>query len=236
MDPVLKTDRSWDVGEGPEDLAGSRRVKIDVPDLWLETYAAICTQAQGIPYSKGLPVYIYLGVSDASYGRQTPFEDFDGLIYLDYDRNIRRTGIGFARRDGMVYTARTGPRIVRIQSAQPLDTLNGMLAWRMQLGGSESVARISARGNVPGDNVLELGLLAPEAARGALQLIVRTKGGTRATVAVAGDGPRIVQGMRVPVKIAPGIDEISLMLQTTGAKVPDDLVVTLVNPHLVAGR
>jgi hypothetical protein len=236
MDPVLKTERSWDVGEGPESLGGSRRVKIDVPDLWLETYAAICTQAQGIPYSKGLPVYIYLGISDASYGRQAPSGEFDGLVYMDYDRNQRHTGLGFARQDGAVHTAGAGPRIVRIQSARPLDTLNGLLAWPMRLGGGESVARISVRGVGAGDSALELGLLAPESARGALRLSVETAGGTRAIVAVAGDGPRVVQGIRVPVRLAPGGDDISLALQATGAGVPDSLVVTLVNPHILAGR
>jgi hypothetical protein len=236
MDPVLKTERSWDVGEGPESLKGSRRVKIDVPDLWLETYAAICTQTLGMPYFKGLPVYIFLGISDDSYGRQEQSEDFDGLVYLNYDRNQRRTGLGFARRDGAVYTAGAGPRIVRIQSVGPLDTLNGLLAWPMRLGGGESVARISVRDVAPGDTALELGLLAPERARGALQLSVATEGGTHTAVVVAGDGPHVVQGIRVPVKIASNGDDILLTLQATGARVPDSLAITLVNPHLVAGQ
>jgi hypothetical protein len=106
----------------------------------------------------------------------------------------------------------------------------------MRLGGGESVARISVRDVAPGDTALELGLLAPERARGALQLSVATEGGTHTAVVVAGDGPHVVQGIRVPVKIASNGDDILLTLQATGARVPDSLAITLVNPHLVAGQ
>jgi hypothetical protein len=228
MDPVLKTARAWDVGEGPQLLRRSHRVKIDVPDVWLETYAAICVQAEGRPYFKGLPVYIYLGISDANYGTQ-PAGDYDGLVFMDYDRRRQRAALGFALRDGRVCTAQPGPRIDAIRSAGPLGTANGLLAWPMRAGG---VTHLSIDRAVPGATTLEVGLLAPAAARGALALVVETAAGTRVVVPLAGLGAGTIQGFQVPLAVAAGANDVVLKLEHRGPPGAGDPAVTLVNPRL----
>jgi hypothetical protein len=233
MDPVLKADRSWDVGEGPRLLAASRCATIDVPDLWLETYAAICVQSQGLRFFKTLPVYIYPGISEDSYGRMAPQGDFDAIVYLNYDRNRRHTGLGFARRDGAVYGVRSGPRIVRIQAVSGLDTLNGLLAWRMQISAGQAGARITMVDADSRPMALELGVVAPTSVRGNLALTIETKEGTHASFAVAGYGDKTIQGLRVPLKVAPGSGEISLSLSAADGNGPNAPPIELVNPQLV---
>lgn len=233
MDPVLKTARSWDVGDGPRMLASSRAVKIDVPDVWLETYAAICVQAQGLAYWKGLPVYVYLGISEENYGRQAPLPGFDALVYLEQDRRSGRAGLGFATRDGKVCSNLPGPRITRITSAEPLDTLSGLLAWRMRADGARSTTRIATDQAIPGSTDLEFGFLAPESARGALVLTVQTEAGTRASATAGGYGMGTVQIMRVPLKIRSARDEILLTLSAKDGRAGTDIPVTLVNPRLM---
>jgi len=227
MDPALKTARTWGVGEGPQLLRQARRVKIDVPDVWLETYASICVQSEGRPYFKGLPVYIYIGIADASYGTQ-PKGPYDGLVYMDYDRRRQRAGLGFALEDGRIYSARPGPTISAIHSGGPLATANGLLSWQMLPGG---VTHLAIGGAEPGKTTLELGLFAPAAARGALTLVVETPGGTRTRVPVAGLGAGELQGFQVPLAVPGGSSDVTLTLESRGTAMPG-LAVTLVNPRL----
>ncbi len=233
MDPALKVARSWEVGLGPQLLAGSRSVRIDVPDVWLETYAAICVQSQGVPYSKGLPVYTYLGISEENYGTQAPAVNPDGLVYLDQDRITGRSGLGFAARDGRILSSRPGPRITRILSATRLDTMNGLLALRMNPLGDAATARMEYDRATPGATDLELGFIAQESARGALRLEVRTEEGTCASVAVAGLGLNVIQGQRIPLRIRSGRGEIQLVLAATADRTASDPMITIVNPHLM---
>jgi hypothetical protein len=232
MDPALKTARRWDVGEGPQFLHASRRVKIDVPDLWLETYAAISVQSQGLPYFKGLPVYIYLGISDSNYGTQVPAADFDSLVYLDYDRTAGHSGLGFARRDGEVYSAHPRDGIVRIQSGGKLDTTNGLLSWQMRPGGATAVTRISAGGPLHGSFVFEVGLISPVPAKGTCVLDLQSGTQRPVEVNVAGFGMDAIQGVSVPLSISDASESIVLTLKAVGASNPGGYPVTLVNPRL----
>jgi hypothetical protein len=227
MDPALKTARTWDVGEGPRLLREAHRVKIDVPDVWLETYASICVQSEGRPYFKGLPVYIYIGIADASYGTQSA-GPYDGLVYMDYDRRRQRAGLGFALADGRIYSARPGPTITAVLSGGPLTTANGLLSWQMLPGG---VCHLAIERAVAGRTTLELGLFAPAAARGVLTLVVETPGGTKTRVPVAGLGTGALQGFQVPLAVPAGSGEVTLTLESRGPAAPG-LAVTLVNPRL----
>jgi hypothetical protein len=235
MDPALKTVRRWDVGQGPSLLRSSHLVKIDVPDLWLETYAAICAQSQGVPYFKGLPVYIYLGISDAGYGTQASSPDFDSLIYLDYDPT-GGSGLGFAREDGLVIQSHEGARIARIDTAGRLDTTNGLLSWRIPAVGPAAATRITVakRGTHPA--IFEIGLIAPASAKGAYTLHVQPSRGSPTSAAILGFGPGVIQGIRVPLGPGEG-GEIALWLEASGGPRSPATGISLVNPRVYsAGR
>ena len=233
MDPALKTARRWSVGEGPQFLLGSRNVKIDVPDVWLETYAAICVQSQGLAYRKGLPVYVYLGISKDSYGTQQPSDSFDAIVYMDYDREHARAALGFARRGGDVYPAQSEASIFQILTLGGLETRNGMLAWRLSAGGAASTARVKVESPSAVSAVLELGLIAPKSTGRALKLTIQTETSGPLAIAVAGYGMEVIEGLQVPIQLARGANEILLTLVQTNKGAAKSDEVTFVNPRVI---
>jgi len=205
-----------------------------VPDVWLEAYGAICAQAQGLRYFKRLPVYTYLGISEENYGTQVASDAFDALIYLDYDRIRGRSGLGFARRDGAVWTAGQGPRLERISADGGLDTVNGLLTWRVRLGAGPSITRIAVSQRGAADAVFEVGVLAPAEARGLAVLLVQSEGRTLSQTPVSGLGPGTIQGVRVPLHLAVGHGDITLVILPTSKSPPGGVDLMFVNPRLFA--
>src|SRR6185312_9404783 len=99
-----------------------------------------------------------------------------------------------------------------------LDTMNGLLAWRMQVGGKESTARIVVKSAKPGSTAMEMGLVAPASARGKLVLTIQAENGIATAIPVAGYGLDTIQGLRIPLTIASDRNEILLGLSSTDEK------------------
>lgn len=230
---TLKADRTWNTHATREALKGARLVKIDVPDLWLEIYAAISVQAQGVPFFKMLPVYAYWGFGNKHYGYQTPRADFDALVYWEYDYPTRHAQLGFARRDGRVFAPDSPARITHIQTGRPIDTQNGMLAWSM-MADSENPAKSSVAMEVENAGAYQfaINLLAPEALRDRAFLTLRSAGNIPVDIPIKGFGPQIIQGTRIPLVLTAGANRIELELRSSGTPTASDMV-TIFNPQVL---
>lgn len=229
-DPNLKLARGWSAGTLASALRGSRVVKIDVPDLWLESYATICAQAQRAPFFKGLPVYAYWGFGDINYGRQPERADYDALAYVEYEADTGHAALGFARRDGTVASSRE-VRVAHIESASPLDTASGRLAWRIDLApGREAKTRLGIVAPRDGDYVLNLGLLAATSVRDRVRIAI--EGATSQDVVVAGHGRDVIQLVRLPIRLRKGTNAIVIVARSIGDE-PAEFVA--INP-LVSAR
>jgi len=229
-DPVLKTARVWAVGDAHDALRGSRGLKIDVPDMWLENYALVIANANDVDFFKTTPVTNLWRFTNRSLGLQPVIRDFDTLAYLEYDFVRARAGLGLARRDGRIYSTRPGPRLTWIETGAPLDTQDGMLAWTM---GSEPALRstlLVVEADRAMDGVFRLSVAAPPVWQRHAWLRFRRAGNTLQTVAVEAMGPGLVQGISVPLTLTEGKNVIEIQFQTGSDAANFPATLTLINP------
>lgn len=128
-EPALKINRRWDVNESPQVLAAAHRVRIDVPDLWLEYYAMICVQARGVAFTKATPVRKYYDMTPETYGRQAAAPEADGLVFVEYDRQAGAMGLGFSAGHDVRWSGVRPATISRIDGPARLESWDGLLAW-----------------------------------------------------------------------------------------------------------
>lgn len=230
---TLKSDRTWNTQAAREALQGARLVKIDVPDLWLEIYAAISVQAQGVPFFKGLPVYAYWGFGNKHYGYQTPRTDFDALVFLEFDYTTRHARLGFARRDGRIFSPDALARITHIQTANPIDSQNGMLAWSMMADANPPAqSSLVVEVQEAGSYQFVISLIAPETLRDNASLVLRSDGNKLVDIPIRGFGLQTIQGTSVPLVLAAGTNRIVLELRSTGPTTASDMI-TIFNPQVL---
>jgi hypothetical protein len=234
---TLKVDRSWNAHEVRKALVGARMVKIDVPDLWLEIYAAISVQAQGVPFFKMLPVYAYWGFGNTNYGYQTPHADFDTLVYWEYDYPTKHARLSVARRDGRVFSSGTPARITHIQTTRPIDSQNGMLAWSM-VADSEVPAKsiVTVEVDYAGSFQFGLNLLAPEALRDRAFLVLHSVGNSPVEIPINGFGLQVIQGTRLPLALAAGTNRIELELRSKDVAPAAGAMLTIFNPQILPAK
>jgi hypothetical protein len=235
MDPVLKTARVWAVGDAREALRASRGLKIDVPDMWLENYALVIANASGVGYFKMSPVTNVWRFTDRSLGLQPFIPDFDTLAYIEYDFARGRAGLGLARRDGRVYSARPGRRLTWIDPGTPLDTQGGLLTWSMGPAAAVRSTRLLIEADQPGPGQLRLGVGAPPELQGHVWLRFAHAGESPRIAAVRPMGFGSVQSVNVPLTLTAGKNVIEILLQTDADSVNSPATLTLINPLVAPG-